>query len=169
MSQAGAYHTWPKPRSTPTFPGNLATGWTLVGTQGGQRPYGTSPCCLCSWGCSGCSPSVPSSAPGPHRGWLLVGGTSSRQTPRKTHRAALSSPKPLPTQPPGVPTEGPGAGQGGAQRGPCCTGYVHRCRCAPGCVRVNACVCPPYVSVCACACGGRARPQLGAPDRKSVV
>lgn len=114
MSQAAAYHTWPKPRSTPTFPGNLATGWTLVETQGGQRPYGTSPCCLCSWGCSGCSPSVPSPAPPrvPTGDGCLWGARSPGRPHAKLTVLLCPLQSPSPRSPQGCPRRVPALARG---------------------------------------------------------
>lgn len=152
----------PNPGQPPLFPG--------IWGQVEQRPYGTSLCFVWSWGCSSCSPNV--SSPAPPRvpqSTAACGGHVLQADPQKPP-CALSSPKPLPTQPPGCLRRVPALSKGVHRRVPVAQGTrTAGAGNAPGRVHVSACVCPPYVCVCACACGGRARPQLGAPTARPAA
>lgn len=161
LSQAGAYHTWPKHRPTPTFPGNLATGWATSTWDLSLPSLGLGMLMLQPQG------PQPSSPSGPTGDCWLWGTHPSGRPHTKPNLLLCPLQSPSPRSPPRSPRRVPALSRGYTEGS-----LLQRVR-APGqvpvCTRACACVCPPYVYVCACACGGRARPPLGAPTARPAA
>lgn len=151
----------PNPGQPPLSPG--------IWGQAGQRSHGTPLCRLWCWGCSSCSPRVPSPAP-PRvpQGTAGCGGHVLQADPTQNPPCCSVLSK-------APPHAAPRGAHGGSR---CCRGGCTersllqgvRAQQVPVCTRACAprtCVC--VCGVCACACGGRARQPLGAPTARPAA
>lgn len=142
LSQAGAYSTWPKPTSTPTFARNLEAGWATSIWDLSLPSLGLGMLMLQPQG------PQPTSASGP-RGDCWLWGTHPSGRPH-TKPTVLLCPlqSPSPRGPPGCP-----------RRVPALSRRVHRgvpvvegtCTAGAG-MHPGVCMCVPSVRVCVCVC-----------------